>query len=248
MRSHLIGRTPAAPAPHPLRRVTDWPSAESRRRRPRVPAHRPASHPGRRATDRLRATVRTCRSAVRRPRTTARRRRSRTVRARAASNRRGSGSSHGSPSESAGHSGAAGHAPPTTPAASAGHARIAPHRALSGLPRESAGPRVAALGDGPGPERPGTRRSRRTASGLSVDTRRMTPGPEATERPPRRGPRTTYASGRDPGDGFRLLHGCDEVQTPEALRRLDVREATVSLAGGRGVLVGTPSPPREIRP
>ncbi|MFF5938882.1 hypothetical protein [Streptomyces sp. NPDC012508] len=227
--------------------MTDWPSAESRRRSPCVPARRPASHPGRRATDRLRVTVRTCRSAVRRPRTTARRRRSRTVRARAASNRRGSGS-HGSPSEPAGHSRAAGHAPPTTPAAPAVHARIAPHRALSGLPREAPGPRVAALGDGPGPERPGTRRSRRTASGLSVVTRRMAPGAEATERPPRRAPRTTDASGRDPGDGFRLLHGCDEVQTPEALRRLDVREATVSPAGGRGVLVGTPSPPRGIRP
>ncbi|MFD7321596.1 hypothetical protein ACFV9D_11015 [Streptomyces sp. NPDC059875] len=92
MTSLHISRTPAAPAPHPLRRVTDWPTAESRRRRPCVPSRRPTSHPARRATDRLSPAVRTCRSAVRRPRAAARRRRSRTVRARAADNRRDGGS------------------------------------------------------------------------------------------------------------------------------------------------------------
>ncbi|MEU6988094.1 hypothetical protein ABZ946_32465 [Streptomyces sp. NPDC046324] len=227
--------------------MTDWPSAESRRRSPRVPGRRPTSHPGRRATDRLRPTVRPCRSAVRRPRATARRRRSRSVRARTASNRRGSGS-HGSPSEPAGPARPAGHAPPTPPAASAGHARITPHQVFPGLLHAAPGLGAAARGDGPGPERLGTRRSRRTPSGLSAVTRFMARDAEATQRPPRRAPRTTDASDHDPGDRFRLLHGCDEVQAPEALRRLDVREATVSPAGGRDVLVGTPSPPRGIRP
>ncbi|MFC8275626.1 glycosyltransferase family 4 protein [Streptomyces sp. NPDC057271] len=92
------------------------------------------------------------------------------------------------------------------------------------------------------------RRSRRTSSDLSVVTRFTARDAEATVRALRRALRQTDAWDRD-GDSFRLLlHGCDEVQALEALRRLDVREATVSLAGGQDVLVGTPSPPRGIRP
>ncbi|MFF9912669.1 hypothetical protein [Streptomyces sp. NPDC013457] len=52
-------------------------------------------------------------------------------------------------------------------------------------------------------------------------------------------------------DRFRLpphRHRCDEVRAPEALRGLDVRETTVLPAGGRDVLVGTPSPPWGTRP
>ncbi|MGW6566760.1 hypothetical protein [Streptomyces sp. NPDC054975] len=49
------------------------------------------------------------------------------------------------------------------------------------------------------------------------------------------------------GDRFRLPpHGCDKVRAPEAPTGLDVREATVLLAGGRDVLAGTPSPPQGV--
>ncbi|MFG2640441.1 glycosyltransferase family 4 protein [Streptomyces sp. NPDC048370] len=90
------------------------------------------------------------------------------------------------------------------------------------------------------------RRSRRTASDLSVVMRFTARDAEETERALRRTLRGTDVWTRD-GDGFRLLlHGCDEVRALEALRRLDVREATVTLAGGRDVLVGTASPPRGI--
>ncbi|MFD0146476.1 hypothetical protein ACFVGW_29175 [Streptomyces sp. NPDC127129] len=191
MRSYLLGRTPAAPAPHPLRRVTDWPSAESRRRSPCVPARRPAPHPGRRATDRLLPAVRTRRCAVRRPRTAARRRRSRAVRARAAHARRGGGSP-GSPSEPAGHGG------PVRPEACTNSA----FDALSDARERAAG--------------------RTEVTGRDLDEDRFRPLPRR--------------------------HRCDEVRAPEALRRLDVREATVLPAGGRDVLVGTPSPPWGIRP
>ncbi|MCT4354024.1 glycosyltransferase family 4 protein [Streptomyces sp. Je 1-79] len=90
------------------------------------------------------------------------------------------------------------------------------------------------------------RRSRRGASDLAVVTRFTAPDAEATERALRGALRQTDVWNRD-GDSFRLLlHGCDEVQALEALRRLDVREATVTLAGGRDVLVGTPSPPQGM--
>ncbi|MEU9859994.1 glycosyltransferase family 4 protein [Streptomyces sp. NPDC047971] len=86
------------------------------------------------------------------------------------------------------------------------------------------------------------RRSRRGSSDLSVVTRFTADDGDATERAVRRTLRETDDWNRD-GDTFRLLlHGCDEVQALEALRRLDVREATLTLAAGRDVLVGAAAP------
>ncbi|MEU6881601.1 glycosyltransferase family 4 protein [Streptomyces sp. NPDC046712] len=92
------------------------------------------------------------------------------------------------------------------------------------------------------------RRSRRTSSDLSVVTRFTAKDADATERALRRMLRETDDWSRD-GDTFRLLlHGCDEVEALEALRRLDVREATLTLAAGRDVLVGAVGPDEGMRP
>ncbi|MFE2554911.1 hypothetical protein ACFXGT_02585 [Streptomyces sp. NPDC059352] len=80
MTSLHINRAPAVPAPHPLRRVTDWPLADTRRSPVRRSPHGPTGHPARRASDRLRAAVPPPRSMTHRRRGTARRRRARTVR------------------------------------------------------------------------------------------------------------------------------------------------------------------------
>lgn len=100
-----IDRAPVPPAPHPLRRVTDWPAAE-RRRSPGGSPRRTSSHPARRASDRLREADRRCRRRAesRRPRGAARRRRSRPVRTRTAGGRRRSAGPSG-PGPSAGRGG-----------------------------------------------------------------------------------------------------------------------------------------------
>ncbi|MEU4280059.1 glycosyltransferase family 4 protein [Streptomyces tanashiensis] len=86
------------------------------------------------------------------------------------------------------------------------------------------------------------RRSRRSASDLSVLTRFSSADPDATERAVRSSLRQTDAWKRD-GDAFRLLlHGCDEVRALSALQRLDVAEADISLANGHDVLLGTAEP------
>ncbi|ALO06544.1 Putative secreted protein [Streptomyces venezuelae] len=83
MTSLHINRMPAAPAPHPLRRVTDWPLSEARRRRVCRTRPRPTEHPARRTSDRLRAAAPAPVTRACRPRGAARRRRARTVRAHA---------------------------------------------------------------------------------------------------------------------------------------------------------------------
>ncbi|MEU3692685.1 hypothetical protein [Streptomyces narbonensis] len=95
MTSLHINRVPAAPAPHPLRRVTDWPLSEARRRRVCRSPHRPTPHPARRTSDRLRAAAPAPVGRVCRPQRAARRRRARTVRAHAP-RRAGSGEPAGS--------------------------------------------------------------------------------------------------------------------------------------------------------
>ncbi|MFG3346138.1 glycosyltransferase family 4 protein [Streptomyces sp. NPDC048018] len=82
------------------------------------------------------------------------------------------------------------------------------------------------------------RRSRRGANDLAVVTRFTARDAAATERAVREALRRTDAWHRE-GDAFQvLLHGCDEVQALNALARLGVDDATVSLAGARDVLVG----------
>ncbi|WP_329287052.1 glycosyltransferase family 4 protein [Streptomyces sp. NBC_00691] len=86
------------------------------------------------------------------------------------------------------------------------------------------------------------RRSRRSASDLSVLTRFTSADPESTERAVRNSLRQTDAWHRE-GDAFRLLlHGCDEVRALNALSRLDVSEADIALANGHVVLLGTAEP------
>ncbi|MER5963622.1 glycosyltransferase family 4 protein [Streptomyces sp. NPDC002057] len=86
------------------------------------------------------------------------------------------------------------------------------------------------------------RRSRRSASDLSVVTRFTSPDPDTTERAVRNSLRQTDIWHRS-GDAFRLLlHGCDEVRALSALRRLDVAEADIVLARGHDVLLGTAEP------
>ncbi|MEU8530702.1 glycosyltransferase family 4 protein [Streptomyces sp. NPDC048629] len=83
------------------------------------------------------------------------------------------------------------------------------------------------------------RRSRRSPSDLTVLTRFTVRDADSTERMVRRSLRQTDAWSRQ-GNSFRLLlHGCDELRALRALRRLDVHDATVALASGRDVLVGT---------
>ncbi|MFE0698879.1 glycosyltransferase family 4 protein [Streptomyces sp. NPDC058872] len=95
------------------------------------------------------------------------------------------------------------------------------------------------------------RRSRRSASDLSVITRFSSDDPDTTERAVRRSLRQTDAWRRE-GDAFRLLlHGCDEVRALNALHRLDVAEADVALADGHDVLLGATDPddgPFDDRP
>ncbi|MGW2014826.1 hypothetical protein [Streptomyces sp. NPDC001927] len=98
--------------------MTDWPTAEARRRPARVSSHRPTAHPARRASDRLFSVVRHCRTAPRVPRPAARRRRSRTVRARAAHKRRSGGSQGSDPADHPGHSG---HPSPSVRSRPTGH-------------------------------------------------------------------------------------------------------------------------------
>ncbi|MFF9852533.1 glycosyltransferase family 4 protein [Streptomyces litmocidini] len=86
------------------------------------------------------------------------------------------------------------------------------------------------------------RRSRRSASDLSVLTRFTSADPDTTERALRDSLRQTDVWSRA-GDTFRLLlHGCDEVRALSTLDRLDVDEADVSLANGHDVLLGTTEP------
>ncbi|MFG2334395.1 glycosyltransferase family 4 protein [Streptomyces sp. NPDC048604] len=83
------------------------------------------------------------------------------------------------------------------------------------------------------------RRSRRNPSDLTVLSRFTVRDADSTERAVRRSLRQTDAWSRQ-GNTFRLLlHGCDELRALNALRRLDVHDATVTLASGRDVLVGT---------
>ncbi|MEV6327781.1 hypothetical protein [Streptomyces sp. NPDC051909] len=107
MTSLPISRVPVAPAPHPLRRVTDWPAETCRRSPGEHPTpHGPAAdttrpghpaHPARRASDRVRDAARPGRrrSGIHRPRTAARRRRGRAVRTRTGGGRRRSASPAG---------------------------------------------------------------------------------------------------------------------------------------------------------
>ncbi|QES04510.1 glycosyltransferase family 1 protein [Streptomyces venezuelae] len=82
------------------------------------------------------------------------------------------------------------------------------------------------------------RRSRRSASDLSVITRFTAADPDSTERAVRTALRQTDAWQRD-GDSFRvLLHGCDEVRALSALRRIAVADADIVLASGHDVLLG----------